>query len=431
MSNETKDSGLSRRKLVDRLLPKQDSGPLIGLLGTTYKLQSDFFETDFLPTLLGLGAWDDRSWTSRVAMEKRLAEVEAAAILVDGKQYSGRPRLLRVSVHPVTPDGGGRLHAKILVRVHANAVRLQVGSANLTEPGYRRNREVVADLVASEKAPGLAGVITMALDQMEEGLGAWPESAALVTRQARAFLQNLKRIPQEPSEWFALSGPGRALWQTFLERWPVGEFIQSVTIVSPFWSDEDGADAPVAAFMTALRERGLAPGGRLRLLCDARKANNDNFQPVLPPSFATFDPSPFQIQAQAEAVDPCILPEEYGSDATGLARALHAKVILLEGPTSVACLPRFCEFHSSRVGLHARQRQLEHRGGRHAPPQRRWQNGNRRSRSQNRRRTRHPQRSRAECFGPAGGKGAYSSLAGLSGGCPIDTRSHTPREGAT
>jgi hypothetical protein len=239
MSNETKDSGLSRRKLVDRLLPKQDSGPLIGLLGTTYKLQSDFFETDFLPTLLGLGAWDDRSWTSRVAMEKRLAEVEAAAILVDGKQYSGRPRSLRVSVHPVTPDGGGRLHAKILVRVHANAVRLQVGSANLTEPGYRRNREVVADLVASEKAPGLAGVITMALDQMEEGLGAWPESAALVTRQARAFLQNLKRIPQEPSEWFALSGPGRALWQTFLERWPVGEFIQSVTIVSPFWSDED------------------------------------------------------------------------------------------------------------------------------------------------------------------------------------------------
>lgn len=60
------------RKLMDRLAPDPALGRLLGILATTYEMQPEFFETDFLPTLLGLGAWDDRSWTSRIALEKHL-----------------------------------------------------------------------------------------------------------------------------------------------------------------------------------------------------------------------------------------------------------------------------------------------------------------------------------------------------------------------
>ncbi len=69
MSVRTTDTDVSRRRLIDRLVSAKAHGPLLGMLATTYEFQAEFFETDFLPTLLDLGAWDDRSWTSRVAVE--------------------------------------------------------------------------------------------------------------------------------------------------------------------------------------------------------------------------------------------------------------------------------------------------------------------------------------------------------------------------
>lgn len=57
------------RKLMDRLAPQAAWGETVGVVATTFELQPDFVETDFLPTLLGLGAWDDRNWNGRVALE--------------------------------------------------------------------------------------------------------------------------------------------------------------------------------------------------------------------------------------------------------------------------------------------------------------------------------------------------------------------------
>jgi len=47
------------RKLIGRLAPQDDWGPYVGFWATTYEMQPEFFETDFLPTVLNLGAWDD------------------------------------------------------------------------------------------------------------------------------------------------------------------------------------------------------------------------------------------------------------------------------------------------------------------------------------------------------------------------------------
>jgi hypothetical protein len=84
---------INARKLLDRLPPDRNrQGHLLGILATTYELDPYFFETDFLPTLLGLGAWDDRSWSNRMAMERELARMEAVAVLMDGGAGSRRPR---------------------------------------------------------------------------------------------------------------------------------------------------------------------------------------------------------------------------------------------------------------------------------------------------------------------------------------------------
>jgi hypothetical protein len=148
-NNKKKGDVRPARRLVDRLVSPPADGSLIAILATTYELQAEFLETDFLPSLLGLGAWDDRNWTSRIAIEKSLADTESAAVFMDTACYRGRPRSLRLSIHPVAVGRGRILHAKVTLLVYDRAVRLIVGSANLTEPGYRKNREVAATLRAT------------------------------------------------------------------------------------------------------------------------------------------------------------------------------------------------------------------------------------------------------------------------------------------
>ena len=62
---------------MDRFRFGGKAGKLVGILGTTYEMQVEFLETDFLPTLFGLGAWDDRNWSSRISLEKKLALARA------------------------------------------------------------------------------------------------------------------------------------------------------------------------------------------------------------------------------------------------------------------------------------------------------------------------------------------------------------------
>ena len=84
---KTKSSNSDNRKLMDRILPIPAMGRLLGVVATSYEMQPEFLETDFLPTLLGLGAWDDRNWSSRIALERHLAELDAATVLVDARPY--------------------------------------------------------------------------------------------------------------------------------------------------------------------------------------------------------------------------------------------------------------------------------------------------------------------------------------------------------
>lgn len=320
-------------KLVDRLIPDPSHGRLLGILATTYEMQPEFFETDFLPTVLGLGAWDDRNWISRIAMEKNLAELEAATILLDARPYRGRPRSLRVEVVPVALEAARILHVKILLAVYENSVKLLVGSANLTEPGYRRNREIAAVLTASAQRPAEAQLIASAIHDMGDTLSQWMTPSA---SQLHDFA--LKRLGEwadkktDGDEWFIWGGGRQALWRQFLNRWPTTDQVEQITIVSPFWSEEEG-NGPIFTFVTTLRERGnIGADARLLLLTEAAPDKQATYKPKLPESFGKFDTTKIGIDARALAVDPRVPPEEVGlgDEFTGT-RSLHVKVVLLEG----------------------------------------------------------------------------------------------------
>ena len=115
------------RKLIDFLVPEPHWGSMQGLLCTTYELDPDFFELDFLPSVFGLGARSQ--WATRISMEKHLSELDSrAVILTEARRYRGRPRSLQLEVLAAASPRRSKLHAKVTLLVFDRAVRMIVGA---------------------------------------------------------------------------------------------------------------------------------------------------------------------------------------------------------------------------------------------------------------------------------------------------------------
>jgi phosphatidylserine/phosphatidylglycerophosphate/cardiolipin synthase-like enzyme len=355
------ENKISRRKLIDRLLAAPQYGPLIGILATSYEFKPEFFETDFLPTLLGLGAWDDRNWTSRVTVEKALAQLEGAVVFMDARCYQGRPRSLRVDITPVALNAGAALHAKVLLLVYRDAVRLHVGSANITDFGYRRNREAAALLLASETHPQHAGLIITSVEGLKSALGQWwTEAAEQIVSSALAILKRYS-VQSIEDQFLWGAATSKSPFQSLVNTWPSNDVIQRITIVSPFWAEERSNNGPLAQLVARLRARGaLVSNASVRLLTEAKHLGSEKYQPVLPESYESFDGRQLGIRATAEAVDPTVLPEEVDNrEDVVVFRPLHAKVILLDGNTSSLAYVGSANFSNRAWGLSGPSQNIE------------------------------------------------------------------------
>ena len=326
---------LEERRLVTRLTPSLELGRPRGFLHTTYEFQPEFFETDYLPTLLGLGAWNDHHWTSRISIERELAAFDSATVFMDTDGYHGRPRSLRVEVLPGRGISGQRIHSKVSVVVYEEGVRLLVGSANLTEPGYRHNIEVMAVLAATKKKPRQSRLIIEALSSGRAVLQPWLNLAGeTILSSAESLLQNFQSDGEEGDEWFCWGGGDIPVWQQLLNRWPNTEVVRNITIVSPFWAEEAG-DGPLFTLVGELRRRGiLKEGAIVRLLADAQPLTSTQWLPILPNCYAALDYESLGIDAYVQPVDPSVLPEEVMIEGFTGTRRLHAKIVLLESERS-------------------------------------------------------------------------------------------------
>jgi phosphatidylserine/phosphatidylglycerophosphate/cardiolipin synthase-like enzyme len=324
-------------QLMDHVVGAGQLSPLLSFLATTFELDPDFLEYDFVPSMIGLSQRDDRSTRARLQLEEHLARLDAAVVMMDASCYRGaRPCSLRLHL-TAKQERGVKLHAKVAVFVHEDCVRLLVGSANLTAAGYRSNREVAYSLSASEKKPEAARLLLQAIEPMHRALsGWWTEQAATVQQHAVQLLSKWSDTAEAgEQESFVWSGTGQPLWRAFAEAWPRGQSLERLTIVSPFWSHESER-GPVEGLLRALRERGArTDGAKVELLAGAVASAEGVYVPQAHPSFAAVDFRKLGVAATLHAVDPRILEEGYERD--GRLRALHAKVLLASGgDTTVA-----------------------------------------------------------------------------------------------
>jgi len=332
---KTGDSKIDERKLIGNIARREDWGNCHGFWATTYEFQPVFFEMDFLPNLLNLGSWDDHHWTTRITLERELALMDTASIMLDAGCYNERPQSLRVEILPTKGRNGNKLHAKVLLCLYEKALHLIVGSANLTDPGYRKNIEVAAVLTVTPKNVGHAGLISEALTNAGDILGPWwSEAANGLNQKAIEWLKKVSTTNSSTRDWFAWGGGKTPLWQQFLSRWPQDEQIRKITIVSPFWSDEDGK-GPVARFVKELqRRKALVKDAEVLLVTEATPEGQNSYLPSLPSTYGIFDFSGLGIQCYAQPVDPTVAKQEVLRDDLLVTRRLHAKVVLLEGQRS-------------------------------------------------------------------------------------------------
>jgi hypothetical protein len=258
------------RKLLDAWKPPDGSGDPVGCLATTFTFDPLFFEGECLAGFVGLESdADDDKLQFLIEQEERLSQLKAAVVLVDQHHCRGR-RSLRWDLLPARVPAR-MLHAKVALLVWTNCARVIIGSANLTEDGYRRNLEVFGTLDfyrgSENPVPVLHDTVTF-LDNLVRASVIAFESSAAVGRW-RSLLEYVRRttdnwgvsaqrssihvhtifsglgatdvLGEATKHWPASAGPA---WQAW--------------VVSPFFDPPDAEDRAAHALWKVLRRRGPA-----------------------------------------------------------------------------------------------------------------------------------------------------------------------------
>ena len=341
--------------LIDHVRPC-DGGALVGAVFATYGLSldnPDFFGTDFLPTVLGLGTSRNRGFTAPATMNHELAKSDVV-LIHDARAVDNRTRpTLRVDVLQI---GHKVHHAKVVLLHRERHIRLVISSANLTSEGYRSQREmaVVLDFHPGGAMP--ASVLENAVARWREVMGDRANEQVLrVWSEAVESAQRWK-LPRRSSikgnlEVLFGGGP-KPLWRHLVDAWPAGEPISHWCICSPFWPEPDGGrnTNPFIQLADALSaKRAALDKCKLEIITCANGAT-DQALPCFP--FAMIDKLRKQ---QFPITEGTILPARLGemgdedSDDKGAERKLHAKWVVLAGPRTVIALVGSANF--TRKGL--------------------------------------------------------------------------------
>lgn len=258
-------------KLLNAWDRPRDAGDAIGCLATTFTFTPMFFEEECLGRFVHFETSSQEDGPLYlVEREEKLAQLSCAAALVDQNHCRGR-RSLRWDMLPIRPRRG-IMHAKVAILRWSRVIRLIVTSANLTEDGYRRNREVfgVLDYRPHGEAPteclrDVVNFLREVIAQVDPGTGA----VGPASQRCLGFLDSLQRAAEELSAEPAhpkrghvtvkvvCAGPGRqSPFAALDETWPAATRPDSAHVVSPFFDPPESENYPAKRIWDLLRQRG-------------------------------------------------------------------------------------------------------------------------------------------------------------------------------
>lgn len=341
----------TRARLLDLWRGEEKFGRPIGCVTTTFTFDPELFEEQCLARFLSIESNPNETAKAYlIEREEKLSQC-FACVLVD-RAHVAPDRSLRWNLLPVTLPHGGALHAKLTILAWQHCVRVLIGSANLTEPGYRRNQEVMAALdfeVGGDLPPDLLQQCVDFVDGVRRfspgatGRNAGPQAA--LEKFLRSVELQAKTIPAigRPDAQCALVSllPGRASVIEQLRSLWKGPAPVAAYVLSPFYDKDEVAAATAKKFSTLLTTKGhrgivfTAPGRRLpeSVEIDLPASLRESSHPSLEHQFAFVNQ---RIEMDNKMED----------------RLLHAKSIWLERDGHVLYLLGSSNFTEAGLGLH-------------------------------------------------------------------------------
>ena len=257
-------------KLLDAWVAPDNAGEPIGVVATSFTFSPVFFEEECIGRFLQLESDPTEDGpVYLVEREEKLAQLACASALVDQHHCRGT-RSLRWDLLPARMPRGLQ-HSKVSLLYWSNMVRLIIGSANLTEDGYRRNLEVfgVLDFHKGSQTP---------IDCLHETLrflkiaGAYSSVSGATTPSLDRWNGLLARIQNDCSEWgldhdssrkqpatvtALFSGPKMtSLFDSLQSSWPDNHRPDVASACSPFFDPPEAENAPARRLWGLLRPRG-------------------------------------------------------------------------------------------------------------------------------------------------------------------------------
>jgi hypothetical protein len=345
-------------RLLDAWLAPDEAGEPIGILATTFTFSAAFFEEECLARFLGIESdpLEDGPFYL-IEREEKLSAITCAAVIVDAHQARGA-RSLRWDLLPLSVERGGVLHAKVSLLCWSRLVRVIVASANLTEDGYRRNREIFGVLDFSELEtlpPSILGSVIVFLRSLVDAVD--PQSpvrgriGSLLDWAAefgRRVAENTEaRVRENPRIFPIFAGVGgEGIPQQIEQHWPGGSPPTAAYVTSPFFDPPDAPNRPAESLWQLLRQRGEA---ELTINVEADPIEKDKTIFLHAPQ-SLLHAQPKSRQGVRTAVRILTMHDK---DAHGqfAYRPLHLKSIWLENDRWAAYLVGSSNFTSAGLGL--------------------------------------------------------------------------------
>lgn len=341
-------------KILDAWSQPEPAGDPAGCVATSFTFSPVFFETECLARFLGLesDAEDDRL-QFLIEQENRMAQLDAACVLVDQKHCVGR-RSLRWDLIPARVGPDRLMHAKVSVLVWKNCVRILIGSANLTEDGYRRNQEVfgVADFYEGSQSP--RRLLSETTDFLQDVFRETVRDGSPAKERALGLLKRLKQAPV--ADWgvdehgerglpvrvfpvFSGIGKSNDVLDQVAKLWPpAGSPPSHAWVLSPFFDPPGKAsdgNGPTRKLWPLLRKRGEAEI-TFTLAVEPIGASSDRVWIDAPESILRTERETARVRL-----------EQIHSDG----RPLHAKAIWLESDRHLLYLMGSSNFTMRGLGL--------------------------------------------------------------------------------
>jgi hypothetical protein len=344
----------TRARLLDLWRGEEAFGRPLGCVTTSFTFDAELFEEQCLARFLSIQSNPNETAKAYlIEREEKLSQC-FACVLVD-RAHAAPDRSLRWHMLPVTLPRGGVLHAKLTMLVWENCIRVLIGSANLTEPAYRRNQEVMAPFdfgAQGNPAPDLLTQCVAFLSRVRRFAPGFERTESGPQAALAAFLSSIelraRSLPPSEREdaecvLIPLVPGGNTIVKQLKALW-TGPMPDKAWVLSPFFDDDEQSSVTAATFAGLLTTRGdrwltiTAPGRTLpdgTVQIDAPVALKKSSHPSLQHEFSIVQQ---RIEIEGKQED----------------RALHAKSVWLERDGRALYMLGSSNFTAAGLGLHPR-----------------------------------------------------------------------------